>query len=173
MIVFMPFKEIPLEFLEDKNITQVVSFNLSSYFMIGQNLTNLIPNIDYLPEDILHGSIDTTNFDTVYWNGILNNPNSFIELMSIVLPVYNQPNILVQILIRDQNNTSEYITDITESLAKLIQQRYGYSPAIINEVNDLWDLEEPTFSIPGLFNISNDLQLFISMTNSLEGLGYE
>lgn len=160
MIVFTPFKEIPQEFLEYRNIGQVALFNLSSYFNDGFRLNALMPSVEYIPENILAGDCSSPEFDTAYWNYIFNNAEPFCQLMDIVRPVYDAANTFIQILV---NNTSQFSNEITESLCKLIQQRYGYNAAIANEFEDLWYIEESTFSIPGLFAFDQDIQRWISM----------
>ena len=153
MIVFTPIKDIPEYILEMKNIGKVITYNLSSSYE-GFPILNLLSiPIGNIPESILNGDCDTPEFDINYSNYIINNNDAFIQLMGIVIPVYQEPNTLVHILV----NQSRFRDCITESLAKLIQQRYGYNTNFIFNIEDLMYVEESDFSIPGLFRMDSDL----------------
>lgn len=153
MIIFTPIKSIPDDVLVLKGIRQVVTYNLSSYFSDVQTLNMLIPSIEYLPEEIMEGDSNIPAFDIAYGNYIISNNEAFIQLMNIIIPAYTSPDVLVQILI----NKSEFRDAITESLIKLIQQRYGYNIYIINDIEDFLYASESDFSIPGLFTLDQDL----------------
>ena len=79
--------------------------------------------------------------------------------MSIIIPAYTSPDVMVQVMIRSSN----YRDVITESLLKLIQQRYGYNACIVNEIDDFIYTIESDFSIPGLFTLDQDLARWRSM----------
>ena len=76
-----------------------------------------------------------------------------MQFMAIIVPAYTSPDTLVHIMIQQSN----FRDVITESLLKLIQQRYGYNACIVNEVNDFLYVEESDFSVPGLFILDQDL----------------
>ncbi len=153
MIIFTPIRTIPVEMLAIKGIRQVVTYNLSSYFSDVQTLNMLIP-FEYLPEETLEGDVSNIPaFDIAYGNHVIGNNDAFIQFMNIIIPAYNSPETLVQILI----NQSEFRDAITESLIKLIQQRYGYNIYIINDIEDFLYTNESDFSIPGLFTLDQDL----------------
>lgn len=157
MIIFTCIRDMPPELLEMKGIKQVAKYNLSSYYDM-ESLSALIPSVEFIPEHLL---LDTSNpeFDIAYGNYIINNNIAFLNLMLIIIPVYLNPDCLVQILI----NTSEFRDVATESLMKLIQQRYGYNSYIINEPEDFIYTEEPDFSIPGLFTLDQDLNRYMCL----------
>lgn len=152
MIIFTPLREIPTDLLELKRIKNVVVYNLSSYIQ-APTLNLLIPSDELMPESVIRGDCTDPSFDTAYHSSILNNDGPFSQLMQIMIPVFQDPDVLVQVLI----NTSEYRDAITESLLKLIQQRYGYNAYIINNLEDFIYAEESSFSIPGLFMMDKDL----------------
>ena len=150
MIIFTSFRQVPESMLEAKDVRQVITFNLSSYYSDVPTLNKLSPSPEFIPEELLQGNIgDNTNFDAAYCQYVTTNAEAFSQLMSIIIPVYNYPDTLVQILIQN----SEFRDSITEALIKLIQQR-SY---ILNEPDDFMYTEESTFSIPGLFNLDQDL----------------
>ena len=169
MIIFTPIRQIPMEVLELKGIRQVAVYNLSSYYSDIPTLNLLIPSTLSVPEDILRGDCDTPEFDISYHNYILNDNNTFMQFMSIIQPVYTDPDILIQILI----NKSEFRDVITESLIKLIQQRYGYNVYLVNDIEDFIYADESSFSIPGLFNMDIDLQRWQLMIAPESGELYE
>lgn len=154
MIIFTPIKQIPQEYLELKGINRVIQLNLTSYYSDVPTLNLLIPSSEYISEDLLNGDCSTPEFDIAYHNLIFSNDAAFLQLMSIMIPVFTDPDTLVHILI----NISNFRDVITESLCKLIQQRYGYNSYIIYELDDFLYTEESDMSIPGLFAIDSDIQ---------------
>lgn len=168
MIIFTPLQFIPVEYLEYKGIRQVVRFNLSSYYNDAPSLEALIPVT--IPPEVLTGDCSTPEFDVEYHNYIMNDNIAFNQFMSIVVPAYMNPDVLVQVMIRSSN-----MRDVmTESLLKLIQQRYGYNACLVNELEDFLYAQESDLSIPGLFAIDQDITRWASMNPSImEEMNYE
>ena len=128
-------------------------FNLSSPINYGDSLAHLIPDPEYIPYEVVSGSIDTPDFDVMYGNFIMNNRDQFLLFMSVVLPLYNDPQACVIIYIED----SPIRNVVMESLMKLIQQRYGYSSYIINDPEDLVCIEDNmSFTPRGILSIQDD-----------------
>lgn len=152
MIIFTPITQIPEEYLRIKNITQVKLYNLTSYYANAPTLNLLVPSSEFIPLDVLNGDCDTPEFDIAYANQILSNDQAFLQLMEIVHQVYLDPSILVQVLIAD----SPFRNVISESIMKLIQQRYGYNCYYVNQLEDFLYTDESTFSIQGLFTMMED-----------------
>lgn len=169
MIIFTPIKDIPVEMLEYKRIRQVVKYNLSSYYSNIPTLNMLIPSPDYISEDLMQGDCSIPTFDIEYHNFIIQNNDAFIQFMNIMITAFSSPDVLVQVLI----NVSPFRDVITESLVKLIQQRYGYNVYIIYELNDFIYTEESDMSIPGLFAMDQDIMRWQLMNPSLNGELYE
>lgn len=164
MIIFTPLQFIPLEYLEYKRIRQVIKYNLSSYYNDAPTLDGLVPSPESIPENVLTGDCTTPEFDIAYHNMILMNDRSFNQFMSIIIPAYTSPETLVHIMIKPS-----VMRDImTESLAKLIQQRYGYNVSLVYELEDFIYSEESEFSIPGLFTVDQDIMRWQMMNPSLE-----
>lgn len=159
MIIFTPIKDIPVQFLEYKGVRQVVKYNLSSYYNDAPTLNMLIPSPEFIPEQTLLGDCDTPDFDIQYHNFIINNDGAFVQFMSIIVPEFTSADTLVHIMI----NASPFRDVITESLLKLIQQRYGCNAYLINELEDFLYADETDFSIPGLFAMDQDLQRWRAM----------
>ena len=154
MIVFTTFRHIPQELLECKGIREVITYNLSSYFSDVPTLEYLIPSLDSISEDLFDNEqIYSNAFDTAYINQILASDVAFLQLMQIV----------IQLLISESN----YRDIITESLSKFIQQRYGYNTHIARDVEDFLNIEESSFSIPGLFVMDLDIDRYQALTSDL------
>lgn len=168
MIIFTPLKELPVEYLEYKGIRQVVIYNLSSYFSHAPTLNHLIPSSMNIPEDVLMGDCDNAIFDMHYHKYVLENNESFMQFMGIVNQSFMYPDALIYIMVMN----SPYSNAITESLMKLIQQRYGANSYMINEPEDFLYVEECDFSVPGIFAMDNDIKRMLSMSN-IQGDLYE
>lgn len=149
MIIFTSIRDLPEAYLQYKGIKQVVKFNLNSLYAYIPSLDLLNPSITNLPEDMTN---TTPEFDIMYHKYIFENDTVFNQFMSIVVPANVNPECLVQVLVK----FSEYRDIITESLIKLIQQRYGYNSYIISDSEDFLYVEESDFSIPGLFLFEQD-----------------
>ena len=153
MLLFTPF-------LETKELLQRIrpdeynfyEFNLSSYYQCGVNLS-LAPDPNYIPAALIEGNMDSMEFDIAYNRYILE--QNFFVLMSIVLPLYDDPCACVIIYI-----SQSPIRDlIMECLDKLIQQRYGYRSYLINDLEDIYGIkDDASFSVRGIVNIQEDAQ---------------
>jgi len=170
MIVFTPIRDFPVDILQSKGVRQVVKYNLSHYYAEMPILNLLVPSSEFISEDILTGDCATTDFDQAYHNFILSNDMAFSQFMSIIIPVYMQPDTMVHIAILYNDYTIAFV----ESLIKLIQQRYGYNSYLINEIEDIIYISEPEFSIPGLFALDQDLMRWRMMNGqNIDGDSYE
>lgn len=169
MIIFSHIKCIPIDLLEYKGIKSVMQYNLSSYYNDIPLLNMLLPSPEFIPETVLNGDCTTPEFDISYHGYIINNNEAFKQFMNIIVPVFTTPDILIHVLI----NESPFRDVITESLIKLIQQRYGYNAYIINDIDDFMYAEESTFSIPGLFTIDQDISRWQLMMPIESGDLYE
>lgn len=161
MVVFTPILNIPEHLLISKGIRNVVKYNMSSLHAGLPTLFNLVPTFAEMANTPLY-EFDNPTFDMAYHKFILDNDASFNEFMSIMIPANLNPDCLVQVLIKQ----SDFRDTITESLLKLIQQRYGYNCYIINEVEDFVYAEESDFSIPGLFLFEQDRGRWLMMNSS-------
>lgn len=140
MILFGTTNVIP--YLDDGYII----YNLSSY-------TEQYERIHLLPsDDIGKYYNDEKTFDLLYANSILQDDFYFMELMKIMIPIYEGKDVLLLI--------SERFENITESLMKFISGRYGIISYIVNEAEDLEYLNESNFTINGLYNLDIDKNRF-------------
>lgn len=84
-------------------------------------------------------------FDIAYANYIFSNDWVFMEFMKIIYPLYE--GIDVFLLVSRGENTYDIIT---ESLCKLIQQRYGYNYQLLNDADDINYYDDSNFNINGI-----------------------
>ena len=139
-----------LNFLPNKYIV----YNLSAYIE-GIERIYLLP-----PDDISHYYADEKTFDLLYADFIFKNDFSFMELMKIIIPIYEGKDVVLLI--------SESLENITESLLKFINGRYGIIPSIVTDEEDLDMITESNFTLNGLYNLDQDKNRFsrlYAMTN--------
>lgn len=167
MIIFTSL-DIPTELLEEKRRSQVIKYNLTSYIAGIPTLDMLLPRYQMMDQSIIgyNNEEDDINFDYNYCNFVTINDSAFIQLMSIMIPVYDNPDVLVEIMISESLNRDE----AAELLAKLIQQRYGYNSYMVKSLEDFLYVDESTFSIPGLFTMDKDIERYISLTGGLSSI---
>ena len=98
------------------------------------NLSSLVegfPRVHLVPSVTTQYDNDK-EFDIAYANYIFSNDNIFMEFMKIIYPLYTGNDVFL--LVSRNENTHDIIT---ESLCKLIQQRYGYNYQLLNDVSDI------------------------------------
>lgn len=149
MLLLGPIHAIP------NNVKRLYVYNFSSYNEQFPRL-GLIPNPSIFPNNGF--GIDSRDIDRMYYDLIINNDVFFMQLMQIIIPLYNGED--VYLLTSDTDN--DYILDIKESLLKLIQQRYGYNAAEINnrEDYDFFNPEDFCFSEIGLNYMKGDQERY-------------
>ena len=142
--------------------SKAIKYNLTSMNNVYPTLQWLLPYNMGIPQEVIEGDCDSDTFDYWYWRMIEQKPNSFLDLMRIMIPVFNDPTLVVQIGIDE----SSYRNSIRESLIKYIQRRYGVVSYIVTTPEDfiLINSDDTTFSIPGLFNMDEDLKRWISIS---------
>lgn len=161
MILFKTFVEVPDDFMCRFGFRNIMTYNLSSYIGGFNELTELINiGMGYT------GPYDEIEFDIAYSNFITSNNRAFMEMMMPIMDTYNNPDILVQILI----SHSPYRDCITENLIKVIQQRYGLNSYIVNTIEDLYYIsEDPDFDIDGLTRLNQDLDRYSAIVGTMTG----
>lgn len=131
----------------------MVILNLSG-LTEGYQRVNLIPQ-----KDSRLDFMDDNNFDLMYFNYIFSNNFTFSELMKIILNLYQGKTVFLLV------TRNEWFDRITESLMKVIQQRYGCTYMVLNDPADMISqIEENSidegFSITGLSCLDQDMQRF-------------
>lgn len=120
-----------------------VILNLSS-LAEGYERVHLVPSISARYND-------DKQFDIDYANYIFSNDLIFMEFMKIVYPLYIGADVFL--LVSRNENTHDIIT---ESLCKLIQQRYGYNYQLLNDKDDIDYYDDSNFNIYGIQTFDMD-----------------
>lgn len=151
MIVFLDSKVLKdPKFLEEVDIENSYLFNLSG-FMDKTTQLKLIPDASVVT------AYNELQFDQQYASYILNNDAIFYEFFSKVInPIYMGRDVFIVV------QRSEFFDAITESLLKLIQQRYGYNNiAIVNTVEDIdYIPRDNIFTTAGIYNLDIDKERY-------------
>lgn len=124
-------------------IDKFVVLNLSS-LAEGFERVHLVPSISASYND-------DKQFDIDYANYIFSNNFTFMEFMKIVYPLYTGADVFL--LVSRNENTHDIIT---ESLCKLIQQRYGYNYQLLNNKDDIDYYDDSNFNIYGIQTFDMD-----------------
>ena len=150
MLIFTP----NIIFMNNMNTVGIKIFNISSCLEGYDRLISLTP-----PRMINGYPVDYRNqemFGQLYTSYLLSDVNAFMALMDIVYSLYEGYDVLLLV------SRDEYRDTLTEALAKIIQQRYGYISNVISDVSDLECLQEGQFSIQGLYTLDQDKELYIN-----------
>lgn len=129
--------------LPDYYAEKLVILNLSS-LVEGFPRVHLVPSISASYNN-------DKEFDIAYANYIFSNDPVFMEFMKIVYPLYDGLDVFL--LVSRNENTHDIIT---ESLCKLIQQRYGYNYQLLNNKDDIDYYDDSNFSIYGIQTFDMD-----------------
>jgi hypothetical protein len=111
------------------------------------------------------GAIDGYDFDVKYYNYIMGIDMNFARLMNaIIVPLSSGADIY---LITEDRNDWAY--NVTESLMKLIQQRYGIVGVEINDPIDFENAEDIGFDPNyGIYNLDQDVDRFTYYCNMMQ-----
>ena len=182
MIVFCDNIETVNYMIGNMRNYNYVILNLSSYYnrdTYSSDISSLATYINMLGNKAnamgipLNQYIETPDFDISYAEAIFNDNMLFVQFMKIMIPAFEDYNVFVLV------GTDIYREAITESLTKLIQQRYGYNCWRISDINDLIGCSlVSTFSYEGLDNMDSDrdryAELFINnMAPPLSSVMYQ
>ena len=106
-------------------------------------------------------SYDSKDFDIKYYNFIMN--VKFMELMKVMMDLYYGKDVIILISDNIDNNI------VSESLQKVIQQRYGLLSYVLYEPDDFASIsiDKSEFSIQGLYNLDQDKERYTQILNSM------
>lgn len=147
MLIIGSYEAIPVTEIQEQN---GVILNLSS-LIEGFEKVHLAPSVQ--PE-----LNDEKNFDIAYAEYIFSNDDPFMEIMKIMYPLYEGND--VYLLVSRGEDTYDIVT---ESLCKLIQQRYGYNYQIINYMCDLNRYDDSGFSATGIQIFDKDKERYVKI----------
>ena len=145
----------------DLNNKPNVVYNVSSLYNLGIKVELTPPfSVD----------IDDRMFDAMYANHIFQNNTYFENFFRMIYSNYLGYNVFILV----GTDSFEGRQKMTESLMKLIQQRYNIIPKYIQSFEDIPDYyEEDKIFVDGLFNMDMDKERFIYQTVSMEELQRE
>lgn len=118
------------------------------------------PRFKYLIPPNYIGKFLDRDFDIAYFNYIFQNDEVFYEFFSIIFEIYINNNVFILV---DEN--MDWSENISESLFKAIQQRYGCNAVRINSEEDfIWNINSnshPQFNPNwGLYNLDIDKERY-------------
>ena len=139
------------------SLEKFVILNLSS-LAEGFQRVHLVPSVSARYND-------DKEFDMAYANYIFSNNQVFMEFMKIIYPLYMGQDVFL--LVSRNEDTHDIIT---ESLCKLIQQRYGYNYQLINTKNDIDYYDDSNFSLYGIqtFDMDKERMTYIAVEQNPE-----
>lgn len=138
------------------NPENTLYLNLSSYIEGLPRLNGLNP-LNYYNI----GISTTYEFDMWYANFLINNSESYKELIDIMRELYNGRNVCILV-----NYTLEFSNLLVESLSKFISERYGYISNIIKDPDDILYLKEGEFDTSGLLLLDREFDKYIQTYGS-------
>lgn len=166
MIVFLTDPSIA-NFVVDRFVglykNKIVTMNLSSPFKCQYDISNLITSIgpllrhtgDYTIDSMY---VDTPEFDTDYYRVIMTNRELFYSFMIIMSYEFNDFLVLIYV------GNDQFRESISESIIKLIQQRYEKDSWKINDVEDAYGIDiNNTFTPRGIQILDEDLRALDSL----------
>lgn len=151
MLVFGPYRSCISAARPNQ---QNVFFNFSS-------LTETLPRLGYLLPD-LGQDIYRDDIEIIYSNYVFFNDNPFVQMMHVIMPLYEGANVFI---CTSGDTMNQYISTMNELLQNLIQNRYGYHSAIINDPEDLESFDESMFgfSVQGIKIFDQDKERWTLM----------
>ena len=133
-------------------------YNLSSMYSGFRDVYPLIDTIGINPVEIpINQYVYMPQFDSQFLYLALNDNKKFVSLMNIMLPDYNGYIVLILVY------REPYRDAIMESLIKLIQQRYEYTTYIIQDIEDIYGIREPSYGTNGLIRLEQDINRYHEM----------
>lgn len=146
MIVFTSNRDLIRYF--NNPMVYNLSSSYSGYINISTMLTKIFNQNQFTAIDREY--IYSPVFDNMYANMLLNDPDMFRCLMSIMINAANNFNVIILI------SHDDYRDAVKESIIKFIQIRYGYNCWEIDDIDDLQVIDEPFFTPMGIINLDND-----------------
>ena len=157
MILFVDNKNI-LNYIYAKLDNECMVYNFTSLYSDYENLilahVNSISDENNTPINIY---IEGVEFDKKYADLIMSDVRYFIDLIKIMLPLYEGYNVILMVY------HDYYRDNLMEALIKFISIRYGYRSFIINDIEDLDTISEPKFSPYGLMQLDEDIKAYEEM----------
>ena len=129
-------------------------FRLYTMLMYGQPLNSLAP-LPYVMKLLIesqNGDGSSRDFDMAYAHQLMNNPQSFVDLMTLLSPLQFVDEVFL---------ISDYENAMVSSLVKFIYERYSINAFMIKDMMDIDELQVSNFdSEEGYSNLINDIDRY-------------
>lgn len=133
-----------------------IVYNLSS------NLVNAnIPKLNF--QYIQNLDFSDKNIDQLFTDIIFNNDAYFVEFMRIIIALRDGYDVAL-LVYREE----DLFDPFTETIGKLIQQRYGYNYQLLNEPDDFDEFDGSSFDINGTFMLDQDCKRYTDIMIQLD-----
>lgn len=142
-----------VQMLYDDYITQSNKWYTLNYFniiAIGKSINSMFPPKE-LVDFYLNNIIDKITFDQQFANYIYENNIAFMSLMDIMMGEYGHGNVFVL-----YDDTNDLIIGLVETIIALIRERYSKQCSIVNELYDLYWIDESYMDEIGNANFEID-----------------
>ena len=144
-----------MEYLELKSrFKDCPVFRLYSPIMYGNPLNSLAP-LPYVMKLLIesqNGDGSSRDFDMAYAHQLMNNPQSFVDLMTLLSPLQFVDEVFL---------ISDYENAMVSSLVKFIYERYSINAFMIRDMMDIDELQVSNFeSEEGYSNLINDIDRY-------------
>lgn len=138
------------------NLSSLISIYKGSYY----DITSLITNMKNILNNNILNIINTPEFDILYMQYIFQNNDAFINFMKPLFDHYNGYHVAILV------EFDQYRDNITESLIKIIQQRYSIISWIIRSYDDISCIKNYLPQPLGIQNLDIDISRFLSMVDT-------
>lgn len=133
------------------------------------NLNSMIegyPRFSFLLPPNSMGRYTQKEYDIAYFNYIFQNDCVFVEFFSIIFELYSNNDVFILV-----DESMDWSENLTESLFKAIQQRYGYNAVKIDSEEDyFWvknSFNPPQFNPSwGIYNLDIDKERYTILIES-------
>lgn len=129
-------------------------------YNLNANVTNFEQLYLMPPQGML---ISSPEFDNAYIGLILSDDNYFVQFMRIIIPLFYGSDVYLLAY-----NEETVFNPITETILKLIQQRYGYN---YQEVHFIYDIDfyiQSSFTTPGALQFDEDQARYESIMSRID-----
>lgn len=112
------------------------------------------------------GAINEYDFDCRYANFIMTDDITFMNMMEIVMDIYNDQNVFILVDDDDTYTFDGWNIILVQSFMKFIQQRYGINGTRIENHYDMEEANKTEFTDYGLLNLDIDKDRYAYLIES-------
>ena len=152
---------------EDAMLDSPMWYKLNFYnsLDIGLNISNACPAYETI-QSYMHGMISREIMDREYARFIFENPVAFVSFMEIMMGEYYSVDVFVH-----YDDSNPLICEFVETLIAIIRERYHKLCSIVNEVQDLYWLEDSMMDVYGNQVFDMDRLRYIQLKGLANDMG--